>query len=291
MSARMIRTNWVETLAETKNLRRSRTGYDIRKGKPRAGEPRGSTLFGRLWPAGQAALSGHAELCPRDGPGEQLCNHGHGSRGRDQFLETVDIYGARSPRTWRKDTASPSRFTRGARPRAAVASGSSWQPKSASRWIPARTTAAWSCRVTPKPGPCEPSEEKHDAERRMGWEYRVKLRSGRLSTRFWSHPFSAPSVCRLGLASYGRTDITPDDVLSAVDRGVNFLNWQGLAEGDRRRRLYCRRFFPWSRRRSIVVCARSAQGAERRRDGTSSRPSQSSGPTTSTCSPSTTSSG
>src|SRR3954462_14930813 len=37
-------------------------------------------------------------------------------------------------------------------------------------------------------------------------------------------------VCRLGLASYGRTAITPDDVLSAVERGVNFLNWQGLAE-------------------------------------------------------------
>src|SRR4051794_41813585 len=50
------------------------------------------------------------------------------------------------------------------------------------------------------------------------------------------HPFLVtsgfgPPVCRLGLASYGRTAITPDDVLSAVDRGVNFLNWQGLAEG------------------------------------------------------------
>src|ERR1700755_3547114 len=38
-------------------------------------------------------------------------------------------------------------------------------------------------------------------------------------------------VCRLGLASYGKTAITPDDVLHAVGRGVNFLNWQGLAEG------------------------------------------------------------
>src|SRR5947209_18705083 len=50
------------------------------------------------------------------------------------------------------------------------------------------------------------------------------------------HPFLVtsgfgPPVCRLGLASYGRTAITPEDVLSAVDRGVNFLNWQGLAEG------------------------------------------------------------
>ena len=38
-------------------------------------------------------------------------------------------------------------------------------------------------------------------------------------------------VCRLGLASYGRTAITPDDVRAAIGRGVNFLNWQGLAEG------------------------------------------------------------
>ena len=42
--------------------------------------------------------------------------------------------------------------------------------------------------------------------------------------------FGVP-VCRLGLASYGRTAITADDVLHALGRGVNFLNWQGLAEG------------------------------------------------------------
>jgi hypothetical protein len=45
-----------------------------------------------------------------------------------------------------------------------------------------------------------------------------------------TNDFGTP-VCRLGLASYGRTSITPDDVLSAIDRGVNYLNWQGLAEG------------------------------------------------------------
>jgi diketogulonate reductase-like aldo/keto reductase len=50
------------------------------------------------------------------------------------------------------------------------------------------------------------------------------------------HPFLVtssfgPPVCRLGLASYGRTAISPDDVLWAVDWGVNFLNWQGFAEG------------------------------------------------------------
>jgi aryl-alcohol dehydrogenase-like predicted oxidoreductase len=40
-----------------------------------------------------------------------------------------------------------------------------------------------------------------------------------------------PPVCRLGLASYGATALTPDDVLAAVGRGVSFLNWQGMAEG------------------------------------------------------------
>jgi aryl-alcohol dehydrogenase-like predicted oxidoreductase len=38
-------------------------------------------------------------------------------------------------------------------------------------------------------------------------------------------------VCRLALAGYGQTAITPDDVYYALDRGVNFLNWPGLAEG------------------------------------------------------------
>jgi aryl-alcohol dehydrogenase-like predicted oxidoreductase len=37
-------------------------------------------------------------------------------------------------------------------------------------------------------------------------------------------------VCRLGLASYGLTEITPDDVHAALGRGVNLLNWAGLDE-------------------------------------------------------------
>lgn len=44
------------------------------------------------------------------------------------------------------------------------------------------------------------------------------------------------SVCRLGLASYGQTAITADDIHAALGRGVNFLNWAGLdqwpPEGD-----------------------------------------------------------
>jgi aryl-alcohol dehydrogenase-like predicted oxidoreductase len=63
-------------------------------------------------------------------------------------------------------------------------------------------------------------------------------------------------VCRLGLASYGRTAITPDDVLAAVDRGVNFLNWQGLAEGATDDDAFPTAISSLSaRRQSVVVCA------------------------------------
>ena len=46
---------------------------------------------------------------------------------------------------------------------------------------------------------------------------------------FLHRPASAfgKPVCRLGLASYGETSITPDDIHHALDRGVNFLNWAG----------------------------------------------------------------
>src|SRR6266849_5887900 len=42
--------------------------------------------------------------------------------------------------------------------------------------------------------------------------------------------FGKPT-CRLGLASHVQTAIAPDDVLHALERGVNFLNWAGEAEG------------------------------------------------------------
>ena len=75
------------------------------------------------------------------------------------------------------------------------------------------------------------------------------------------HPFLVTSafglpVCRLGLASYGRTAITPEDVLSAVGRGVNFLNWQGLAEGPTDGDAFPAAISDLgARRQSVVVCA------------------------------------
>jgi aryl-alcohol dehydrogenase-like predicted oxidoreductase len=75
------------------------------------------------------------------------------------------------------------------------------------------------------------------------------------------HPFLVTQgfglpVCRLGLASYGRAAISPDDVLSAVDRGVNFLNWQGLAEGEPDGDPFPAAVSSLgARRQSVVVCA------------------------------------
>jgi aryl-alcohol dehydrogenase-like predicted oxidoreductase len=77
------------------------------------------------------------------------------------------------------------------------------------------------------------------------------------------HPFlvtPAPAfgvaVCRLGLASYGQNAITPDDVVSAVERGVNFLNWQGLAEGPSDGDAFTAAVSSLGgRRQSVVMCA------------------------------------
>jgi aryl-alcohol dehydrogenase-like predicted oxidoreductase len=46
---------------------------------------------------------------------------------------------------------------------------------------------------------------------------------------FFRRPAAAfgKPVCRLGLASHGETALTEDDVGHALDRGVNFLNWEG----------------------------------------------------------------
>ena len=38
-------------------------------------------------------------------------------------------------------------------------------------------------------------------------------------------------VCRLGLATRGNTRLEPEDVIAAIDRGINVLNWCGHADG------------------------------------------------------------
>jgi predicted aldo/keto reductase-like oxidoreductase len=64
-------------------------------------------------------------------------------------------------------------------------------------------------------------------------------------------------ICRLGLASYGQTAITSDDVIDALDRGVNFLNWAGLAEGSHSADVAFRTAVAslGARRSSVIVCA------------------------------------
>jgi predicted aldo/keto reductase-like oxidoreductase len=67
--------------------------------------------------------------------------------------------------------------------------------------------------------------------------------------------FGSP-ICRLGLASYGQTAITPDDVLYTLERGVNFLNWQGLAEGPSDGDAFCSAVASLGAdRQKVVVCA------------------------------------
>jgi aryl-alcohol dehydrogenase-like predicted oxidoreductase len=84
------------------------------------------------------------------------------------------------------------------------------------------------------------------------------------------HPFlvaPAPAfglpVCRLGLASYGGSAITPEDVLYSLGRGVNFLNWAGLAEGPSGGDAFTAAVASLGpARSSVVVCAQfGARGA------------------------------
>ena len=70
-------------------------------------------------------------------------------------------------------------------------------------------------------------------------------------TNSFGHP-----VCRLGLASYGATAITPEDILYALGRGVNFLNWAGLAEGASGGDAFSAAVSSLgSTRQSVVICA------------------------------------
>lgn len=75
------------------------------------------------------------------------------------------------------------------------------------------------------------------------------------------------AVCRLGLAGHVGASLTPGDVHHALERGVNFLNWPGLAEepssaGDAFSAAIASL---GAKRRSVVICAqfgsRSAEDA------------------------------
>jgi len=101
-------------------------------------------------------------------------------------------------------------------------------------------------------------------EQPVGREDRAGLGSGLELQRVpVLHPFLVTPaqafgrlVCRLGLASYGQTAITPEDVLYALGRGVNFLNWQGLAEGPSDGDAFCSAVAALGTDRpSVVVCA------------------------------------
>src|SRR5262245_3496288 len=75
-------------------------------------------------------------------------------------------------------------------------------------------------------------------------------------------------ICRLGLASHGATAITPDDVLFAVERGVNFLNWPGNADSPGGGDAYSNAIASLGRRRAeVVVCVQfGARTADEARD-------------------------
>ena len=77
-----------------------------------------------------------------------------------------------------------------------------------------------------------------------------------------------PTVRRLGLATRGNTHLKPDDVLYAIERGINYLNWCGHPDGMSR----AIRQLSSEQRRKIVIAmqfsARSGDGAHRELDET-----------------------
>ncbi len=46
----------------------------------------------------------------------------------------------------------------------------------------------------------------------------------------WARGAAARTVCRLGLATRGDNALAPADVLHAIDRGIDFLNWCGTPD-------------------------------------------------------------
>ena len=69
-------------------------------------------------------------------------------------------------------------------------------------------------------------------------------------------------MCRLGLATRGNTSLSPDAVLGAIERGVNYLNWCAHADG-----MSAAVRMLGERRREVVVAtqiyAKTAKEAER----------------------------
>src|SRR5262249_28732450 len=66
-------------------------------------------------------------------------------------------------------------------------------------------------------------------------------------------------VCRLGLASRGTSKLSRDDVLYAIERGVNFLNWPALSEGDPPNDAFRQAIASLGpRRQDVVVCIQLA---------------------------------
>ena len=62
-------------------------------------------------------------------------------------------------------------------------------------------------------------------------------------------------VCRFGLASRGGSAIAPDDVLHALEQGVNFLNWPGEADTPGGADAFSDAIAALGRQReSVVVC-------------------------------------
>ncbi|HLJ98130.1 MAG TPA: aldo/keto reductase [Gemmataceae bacterium] len=71
---------------------------------------------------------------------------------------------------------------------------------------------------------------------------------------------SSMPVCRLGLATRGETELRAEDILYAIEQGVNFLNWCGVPDGLRDAIADL-----GPRKREVVVCvqfeARTAKAA------------------------------
>jgi predicted aldo/keto reductase-like oxidoreductase len=75
-------------------------------------------------------------------------------------------------------------------------------------------------------------------------------------------------VCRLGLAARGGSRLVADDLLAAVERGVNFLNWPARSEGPREAEEFGAAIASLGPlRENVVVCIQlAARGAKQAAD-------------------------